>query len=70
VEEDDDVNVLATPQIQLSTFYPPKAKEVGEPKDQSVIAPIDLAEATEIEARSEHAQIYFSSTRPPSKRMK
>jgi hypothetical protein len=42
------VDVLATPQIQPSTFYPSRAKEVEEPKDQLVIAPIDLAEAAEI----------------------
>jgi hypothetical protein len=49
---DNSVYVLATPQIQPSTFYPPKAKGIEEPKDQHVIVPTDPAEATEIEARS------------------
>jgi hypothetical protein len=43
---DNSVYVLATPQIQPSTFYPPKAKGIEEPKDQHVIVPTDPAEAT------------------------
>jgi hypothetical protein len=58
------VDVLAKLQIQPSTFLSSEAKEVEEPKDQHVIVPTDLAEAAEIEARSEHARIYFSSTCP------
>jgi hypothetical protein len=69
-EADGNVDVLATPQIQPSTFYPPQAKEVKEPKCQPVIAPVDPTEAAEIEARSERARIYFLSTCPPGGRMK
>jgi hypothetical protein len=70
VGADENADVLATPQIQPSTFYPPKAKEVEELKDQPVVAPVDLAEAANIEARSERARLYFSSTCPPGERMK
>lgn len=69
-EKDENTDVLATLQIQLLGNYPPKAKEPQEPKDQPVIVPIDLAEAVEIEDRTERAQVYFSATCPPGERMK
>jgi hypothetical protein len=53
------VDVFATPQIQPSTFSPPKAQEIEELKDQPVVAPVDPVEAVEIEARSEQVSILF-----------
>jgi hypothetical protein len=67
---DEDTNILATPQIQLTGKYAPKDKKPKVPKDQPTIAPMDPTEAAEIEARSELGHIYFSSTCPPRERMK
>jgi hypothetical protein len=69
-EMDESLDVLAMPQIQPSTFYPPKAKGIEEPKDQPAIVPTDPTEEAEIDARSERAQIYFSSTCLPVECMK
>jgi hypothetical protein len=67
---DENADVLVTPQIPPSIFYPPKAKEVEELKAQPMIVPIYLAEAAEIAARSERARVYFSSTCPSGEHLK
>jgi hypothetical protein len=54
-EDDGDVDVVATPQIRLSTFYPLKTRETEEPKDQPIEIPVDPVEAVAIEAHSEQA---------------
>jgi hypothetical protein len=64
------VDILATPEIQPSTFYPPQAQEIEEPEDQPVVIPVDLVEAAAIEAHSEKERLYFSSTCPPGERLK
>jgi hypothetical protein len=68
-EDDEDVDVIATPQIQPSTFYPPKTREIQEPKDHPIEITIDPVEDGAIEAHSEQARLYFSSTCPPSERL-
>jgi hypothetical protein len=47
-ETDENMDALATPQVELSSLYPPKAREPQEPKDHPVIAPIDPVEVAEI----------------------
>jgi hypothetical protein len=51
-------------------FTPPKTREIEESKDQPIEIPVDPVEAAVIEAHSEQARLYFSSTCPPGERMK
>jgi hypothetical protein len=69
-EDDGDVDVVATPQIQPSTFYRLKTREIEEPKDQPIEIPVDPVEAEAIEAHSEQVRLYFSSICPPGERLK
>jgi hypothetical protein len=41
-KDDGDVDVVATPQIQPSTFYPLKTRGIEEPKDQHIEIPVTL----------------------------
>jgi hypothetical protein len=59
-----------TPQIQPSTFYPPRAWETKEPEDPPNDILVDPVEAAMIEAHSEQDKLYFSSTCPPGERLK
>lgn len=68
-EEDENVDVLATPTIHLTGTYPPKAKEPQESKDHPETAPID-PDLAEIEARTEHSQTYFSASCDPGEHLK
>jgi hypothetical protein len=52
---DDDMDILATPQLELSSCYPPKAKELEGQKELPTTAPLDLEEVAEREARSKPA---------------
>jgi hypothetical protein len=67
--KDENVDVLATLKIQLMGTYPPKAKEPQESKDQPKTAPIDPG-LVETEARTECAQVYFSTTCDPGGHLK
>jgi hypothetical protein len=69
-EGEEDADASATPHIQPSTFYPPRAREAEEPKDPPIEIVVDPVEAAATEAHSEQARLYFSSTYPPSERLK
>jgi hypothetical protein len=68
VEENADACVM--PQIQPSTFYPPRAREPEKPKDPPIEIVLDPVEAAATATHSEQVRLYFSSTFPPVERLK
>jgi hypothetical protein len=52
-EGEGDADATMTPQIQPSTFYPPRARETEEPKYPPIEIPVDPIEAAAIEAHNE-----------------
>jgi hypothetical protein len=69
-EDEESGDACATPKIQPSTYYPSRAREAEEPKDPPIEIVVDPIEAAAIEANSEQARLYFSSTCPPGERLK
>jgi hypothetical protein len=69
-EVEENADAYETPQIQPSTFYPPRAREPEKPKDPPIEIEVDPVEAAVTAAHSEQVRLYFSSTCPPCERLK
>jgi hypothetical protein len=69
-EAEEYADACQTPQIEPSTFYPPRAPDPEKPKDPSIEIEVDPVEAAATAAHSEQMRLYFSSTNPPCEWLK